>query len=178
MARIVLVTGGARSGKSDFAQGFAEKSKGPHYFVATCQPLDQEMKQRISLHQNQRSPAIWQTIEEPLELAQVITKINRKSTILIDCITLWISNLLHAAKAGGTVFDHVMLDAHLAPLITTLTQSAHTVVIVTNEVGQGIVPANQLARTYRDLVGTCNRVMARHAQTVYLVTCGIPVKIK
>ena len=178
MAKIILVTGGARSGKSDFAQEYAEKLNGPHFFIATCQPLDHEMELRINVHRSTRSSSIWKTIEEPIKLEESITKIEKCSTILIDCLTLWVSNLFFTNLQEDFSLGPKTLDPILEPLMKTMRLRAHTVIMVTNEVGLGIVPENPLARKYRDMVGTCNRYIAKQADEVYLVTCGIPTKIK
>ena len=175
---LVLVTGGCRSGKSDFAQQLAERVDGPRLFVATCPCTDKEMADRIRLHQEARLQAGWQTVEEPVAPAESIRQAGEGTTIVLDCLTLWISNLLIATAERGPL----LTERELIPMVNELARAAGNhcglVIMVSGEVGQGIVPENALARRYRDLVGRCNRCMAAHADQVFLVSCGIPLQLK
>jgi len=178
MARIVLVTGGCRSGKSVFAQQLAESLPGRRVFVATCQPLDDEMRQRIEKHRQERSTTNWQTIEEPLDLADALTRSRDWDVVLVDCLTLWISNLLCNAPRDHADMDEERLAGQCQQVLDACRAHPGTILFVTNEVGLGIVPDNALSRRFRDLVGRCNQVIAAAADHVTLMTCGIPLRLK
>lgn len=178
MGRIILVTGGSRSGKSTYAQHLAESLPGPRAFVATCPVIDNEMDERIRKHRAARADHDWDTIEETLSLADALTAEPRYGVYLVDCLTLWINNLMYAAElAGGTVTEDGIAEVS-QDLTETCRQIDGTVILVTNEVGMGIVPDNALSRRYRDLVGRCNQTIAAEADEVVLVTCGIPLVLK
>jgi len=178
MGKITLITGGSRSGKSSFAQGLAEEHPGSRLFLATCPLTDREMEIRILRHIQDRQKANWETIEEPIHLVRQLAQSGRYDTVLIDCLTLWINNLLHEASTRNRSLD----EDGVALMANTLAEAAGEhpgeVILVTNEVGLGIVPKNKTARLYRDLVGRCNQCIAAAADRVYLVTCGIPLQIK
>ena len=179
MAKIILVTGGARSGKSSYALERAESLSIKRLFVATCPKVDEEMSQRVRRHQLERHGRGWVTIESEIDLSSVFLEhAIGFDVVLIDCLTLWVNNILYNAEGKGTDVD----DYHIGTLCREWLDAAHhfagTVICVTNEVGLGIVPDNALARKYRDLVGTCNQTIGRKADEVILVSCGIPLKIK
>ena len=177
MAKIILITGGARSGKSRHAQILAEALPGERLFIATCPVIDGEMRERISRHQTDRQDRGWKTVEEELNLAEILTASPSAGVVLLDCLTLWISNLLFAASEPDGITEDLI--AGLAEkLAAAARQHPGVVLIVTNEVGLGIVPENPLARRYRDLVGRCNQTIAAVADRVDLVVCGIPMTIK
>lgn len=181
MGSLILVTGGSRSGKSDFAQQRAEDIPGSHLFIATCPSTgmqDTEMDARIHRHQQDREGKGWQTIEEPLQIAQRLSDCEPDSTILIDCLTLWVNNLMYAAEIKGQQVNEEHIKEQAKLLARAVGKHRGTVFMVTNEVGLGIVPDNPAARLYRDLVGRCNQVMGWAADQVFLVTCGIPQQIK
>ncbi len=177
MAMVILVTGGSRSGKSAFAQDLAESLPGKRFFLATCPHTDAEMSARIRRHQADRQAGVWQTIEEPLRLAEVLGRCPAGSVVLLDCLTLWISNLLHAGDREEQMLGEDQVEEECRRLLAAADQ-LHTLVMVTNEVGSGIVPENALARRYRDLVGRCNQCMGRAADQVHLVVCGVPLRIR
>lgn len=177
MAEIVLVTGGARSGKSDYALNRAEQIGGSKCFVATCEVLDQEMAERVRKHRQDRDGSLWTTVEETLAVASVIGR-NKYDVYLIDCLTLWISNVMAEFEQRGAVCGEVAIAEEITSIIDNALELSGTVVVVSNEVGMGIVPDNALARKYRDLVGLCNRMVAAAAAEVVLVSCGIPLHIK
>ncbi len=177
MAEIILVTGGCRSGKSSFALELAEKKAEKRLFIASCPRIDGELDERIALHIRQRGGRGWQTIEEELELAEVIEENNEYDVILVDCLTLWVNNLLFKETDPGS-FDAKMMGVHCRVLAESAKKNPGSVIFVTNEVGMGIVPENSLARLYRDLVGSCNQFMAKEANQVFLVSCGIPLQLK
>lgn len=167
-AKLILITGGARAGKSAFAQEWAHAlGDGKVSFIATAQALDEEMSQRIEQHQGDR-PAIWETLEEPLEVPYALS-LAQGGVVLLDCLTLWVSNLMHAGRE---------VLPELENLLAIRAETQKVLLVVTNEVGMGIVPDNALARAYRDLLGAANRRLAEEADVVYLLVSGIPVKIK
>ncbi len=174
MASITLITGGCRSGKSDFAREYAESLEGEHHFIATCPIYDKDMKSRIEDHQKNRDEKIWQTTEELTNLKKVLTSFNNNEVILVDCITLWISNL--------TYKKHNLHEYDIEPVITELLVALDTLdlelIFVTNEVGMGLVPSDVLSRQYRDMVGKVNQLIAKVSDHVYFVRCGIPIMIK
>ena len=173
MRDIFFVIGGCRSGKSSHALKIADQLPGNNkYFIATLEPYDSEMKQRVLLHQKERDKNFI-TIEEPLEIGKKIKELdNGKNLFLIDCITLWISNLLLLKNDP----DYVMLEVE--KLIQSIDEINSSLIIVSNEVGTGIVPENKLARQYRDLTGFANQKIAKKMDNVIWMVAGIPVKIK
>ena len=178
MAKIILVTGGTRSGKSSFALQIAEKMPQPHCFIATCRVSDQEMAERVKKHQDERTEKIWKTVEEPLDLLSAFRNNLNYSSYLVDCLTLWVSNIMEQNYQSDTFCDENDLKREINQLFNYLKNIESTVIFVTNEVGMGIVPENQLARRYRDLVGFCNRLIASRADEVILVSCGLPLYLK
>ena len=170
---IIFVTGGARSGKSDFAQDLAEKLEGKRLFLATAQAFDEEMHRRIEKHREQRGNR-WDTVEEPIYIGRALrSAVGSYATILIDCLTLWMSNLLLEYQDQDEKMSEIMDD-----FFSSIDEFDGTIISVSNEVGMGIVPDNKLARDYRDQLGFLNQRMARRADEVYALLSGIPVKIK
>jgi adenosyl cobinamide kinase/adenosyl cobinamide phosphate guanylyltransferase len=175
---LTLVTGGARSGKSGCAMTLAGGRPGAKAFIATAEALDAEMALRIAKHKESRPPG-WETFEEPVEAAPLLSSISgRFGAVVLDCLTLWLSNIL----SRGTELSHGAdgVEKRMAALVSAAAQAGRVcdVYVVTNETGMGIVPDNELARRFRDLAGTLNADMARAADEVYLLVSGIPVKIK
>lgn len=170
---LIFVIGGCRSGKSRHALQLAEEMPGDRkIYIATCVPQDDEMKQRVARHQKERSQ-IWQTVEAPLHLPQAITENSPEADVLlVDCLTLWVSNLLMETD------DEKTLAANISQLIDALGKAASPVVLVSNEVGAGIVPENRLARQYRDIIGWVNQAVAKTAGKVTWMVAGIPVTVK
>lgn len=162
---IVLIGGGSRSGKSSFALSYARRSGERRGFLATAEAFDDEMRERIERHREDRGPD-FVTLEEPLEIERVIAD-HSFDVLVIDCLTLWLSNLLHA---GRSLYFDGFIDA--------AAQSPMTCVLVTNEVGCGIVPENALARQFRDLAGTLNQQVAARAAEVYWMVFGVPMRVK
>ena len=169
--RIVLVLGGAASGKSEHALRIAGP-RGPRAFVATGQGLDGEMAARIARHQATRSTD-WETVEEPLEVEAWFAKHGLQyRTILFDCVTLWLSNLIGAGTNEAAI--HMRVGA----LLKSMQTACARVVIVSNELGMGLVPADACTRGFRDLAGRVNQLIAGTADEVYLVVSGIPIRLK
>ena len=175
---LILVTGGSRSGKSAFAQQYAERSTGPRLFIATCPCTDKEMADRIRLHQQARTDKGWLTVEEQMQPAAAINNAGDGTCILLDCLTLWINNLLFKSREQGKLLTEEEMISLADRLADAAKNHRGTVIMVTGEVGQGIVPENALARRYRDLVGRCNQCVARRADHVFLVSCGIALRLK
>ena len=167
--RSLLVLGGARSGKSRYAQNLAEQSGKQRVFIATAEAGDAEMTKRIGLHRAERGAA-WRTVEAPLALAEALAQAASPDTIvLVDCLTLWLSNLMLAGR------DVVVESRRLAGAITALTGPA---IFVSNEVGAGIVPDNRLARDFRDAQGRLNQIIAAACDSAVLVAAGLPLTLK
>lgn len=177
MGKLIVVTGGARSGKSSFAQDLAESLEGPRTFLATCPRVDSEMDDRIQKHIADRAKKNWDTIEEEVALAQVLAN-SAASVILIDCLTLWVNNLLYLNESQGLDFSESEMVDHCHQLLKECKKYQGTIICVTNELGSGIVPENKTARLYRDLVGRCNQTLAAQADEVVLVSCGLPLYLK
>jgi adenosylcobinamide kinase/adenosylcobinamide-phosphate guanylyltransferase len=177
MGQTIFITGGARSGKSRFAEQLAAGYGAPLGYLATAQSLDDEMGQRIRKHQRRRGDA-WKTIEEPLHLSQALTlNDGRFNVILVDCLTLWLSNLLLLDDEPREESETRVMDA-VQLLAKTLRNMTTPVIIVTNEVGMGIVPENRLARIFRDIAGQANQIIAAAAGEAWLVASGIPLRLK
>jgi len=177
---MILVTGGGRSGKSLYAQRLAEALPGPRVYVATATPFDTELRERVTKHQKDRLAGGWSvTVEEPIALAQAIREAPPTGVILVDCLTMWVGNLMWAAEREGTAAP---TEAAVAGLCGEVAAAARerggTVVFVTNEVGLGIVPDNPASRLYRDLLGRCNQVLAAATDTVVLMVSGLPLMLK
>ncbi len=177
MAEIIMITGGARSGKSSYALLLGERLSNSRAFVATCPDSseldDPELQIRVARHQKERRQRGWPTIEERHDIAAAIANAGVE-LVLVDCLTLWVNNLLFV-KHDISEQD---IQVECKKIIKVCRNLQGKIIFVTNEVGCGIVPENTLARRYRDLVGRCNQVMAEGADQVYLVVSSIPVKIK
>ena len=174
--RIVLILGGARSGKSSYAQQLAAERGGRVLFCATAQALDDEMQQRINAHRQSR-PFDWDTLEIADGLADALEGVAGKyDTVIIDCITLLAANCLGETDDPATA--EKVVGAEVDTLIELMVRSACSFILVSNEVGSGIVPDNKLARTYRDALGRANQGLARAAHEVILMTAGLPLKLK
>lgn len=178
MARVILVTGGSRSGKSSYAQRRAEEAASKKLFVATSPNVDAEMNERIEKHKQDRLGKGWDTVEEQVNLTQVIDSNQDYKVILIDCLTLWINNLMFQEEEAQQDIDEKTVEKLCRKLSHCCTSHPGTIFFVTNEVGSGIVPESATTRLYRDLVGRCNQVIAAFADEVILVSCGIPLTLK
>ncbi|TLM67181.1 MAG: bifunctional adenosylcobinamide kinase/adenosylcobinamide-phosphate guanylyltransferase [Deltaproteobacteria bacterium] len=168
---VTLVLGGAASGKSRFAQGLAECRPGPLLYVATAQAGDDEMAGRIARHRQARGER-WRTLEAPLDLTVLATAAAGHGAVLVDCATLWLTNLLLAGGSAEAVWPAV------EAFIATFDRLPAPLILVSNEVGQGIVPEHALARAFRDLAGQVNQRLAARADRVWLVAAGLPLALK
>ena len=174
--KMVLILGGARSGKSSYAQKIAADRGGKVLFCATAQPLDKDMRERIRAHRRSR-PSGWDTLEASDNLAAALEgKTGKYATVIVDCITLLAANCIgritDSRKAGKCV------DVEIRDLIRLMQRSPCNFILVSNEVGGGIVPDNALARVYRDALGRANQQLAAAAGQVILMTAGLPLKLK
>ncbi|MCA1494167.1 bifunctional adenosylcobinamide kinase/adenosylcobinamide-phosphate guanylyltransferase [Sinorhizobium alkalisoli] len=166
----ILVLGGARSGKSRFAERLAETSGLKMHYVATGRAFDDEMRDRIVHHKAARQGKGWTTHEEPLDLVGVLARIDaRDRVILVDCLTLWVTNLMMEGRDMAAAF---------AALADFLPGAQARLVFVSNEVGLGIVPENRMARAFRDHAGRLHQIVAEKSAEVYLVAAGLPLKMK
>ena len=177
MRQLILILGGARSGKSRHAQELAwELAADDVLYVATAEPLDDEMQQRITNHRAER-PATWQTLESPCDLASAMQSSPSKALILIDCVTLLVSNILMRHLEDEDAFCQAV-DDEIAALLAHHQQGHATWVVVSNELGLGLVPDNRLGRIYRDVLGRANQQLAAQADTVLFMVAGIPMTVK
>ena len=168
-ARITLVLGGARSGKSTHAEALLDDHAGPRLYIATAQGRDDEMAARIAAHRARRGPG-WRTVEAPLALAETLEAESRAgSALLVDCLTLWLSNLMEAGRD---------IAAEIERLVACLGRLEGRTVLVSNEVGLGIVPENATARAFRDHAGRLNQAVAQAAERVVFVAAGLPLTLK
>jgi adenosylcobinamide kinase/adenosylcobinamide-phosphate guanylyltransferase len=169
---LTLVLGGARSGKSAYARRAAEREAerrgGRLIMIATAEALDAEMAHRIARHRDERGPA-WTTLEEPLDLAEAIERLTHKDVAVVDCLTLWLNNLMYRDRPLGPAFDALARIARASDCALFL---------VSNEVGQGLVPENALARRFRDEAGLLHQRLAQVADTVVFVTAGLAQTLK
>jgi adenosylcobinamide kinase/adenosylcobinamide-phosphate guanylyltransferase len=165
---LTLVLGGARSGKSRYAEALIARSAKPWVYIATAEARDDEMAERIKAHQARRGEG-WQTVEAPHDLPGALKNASANAAVLVDCLTLWLSNLMEGS------FD---IDAEIARLQQSLKGRTGATVLVSNEVGLGIVPDNALARRFRDWQGQLNQRMAAQAARVVMMVAGIPIAVK
>ena len=186
--KLIFVTGGARSGKSSFALEMAnsittlqsppwqggDERRGRKCYLATAQALDSEMEERIAKHKAERGPD-WDSIEEPLRVAEKIEEVKgRYDVVLFDCLTLWVSNLMLKDEKSEVRSQ----KSDIENLIDVCKKTNATTIVVSNEVGLGIVPDNALARRFRDLAGTANQLFGQAADEAYFVVSGIPMRLK
>ena len=175
--RIVLVTGGSRSGKSAYAEKLGESISDDRVYIATCPPIDEEIQKRIARHKRERAGKGWKTIEEERDVSGVIHSLKNAKVVVVDCLTLWINNILFGLDDGQLPSeDDIVRDCET--LISACDAFAGSVIFVTNEVGMGLVPADPVSRRYRDLVGRCNQTIARGADQVVFMVSGIPFHLK
>ena len=173
--QLVLVLGGARSGKTSCAESLARQGERT-LFVATAEALDDDMRRRIMKHREHR-PASWATLEEPLDPAAAIpSALDGHDTLLLDCLTVWVSNLLLAL--GDEAGAEAEILARAGALLDLYEQTDTRWILVSNEVGLGVIPATELGRRYRDLLGRVNQLVASRADKVYLMVAGLALELK
>ncbi len=180
----ILILGGARSGKSRFAEQLATGLGGRVLFVATAEPLDEEMHLRIERHKKDR-PKTWRTVEVPTSVAKAIGEyVEDVDVVILDCLSMLLTNLISLAHDSVELeqvnYDAVEkeMSAELEGLVTLAEDHPFQLIIVSNELGMGLVPVSPVGRAYRDLLGRANQFIARHADRVYLVVAGIPLELK
>lgn len=166
---MIFLTGGARSGKSSLAVALARRHDGPVRYIATASPEDEEMESRIASHRRSR-PESWTVVEAPLELGKAVGESARHEMIVIDCVTLWISNLMVDT-------DDEDILRRVDEVVETLTARTDPSIVVSNEVGSGLVPMNLVGRRFRDLHGTANQAFAAASDQAYLVVAGRPLTL-
>lgn len=172
MGKLIFITGGARSGKSKYALKLAKNISRKVLFLATGVAKDEEMKKRIEEHKKSR-PTYWETVEETKDIASTLLNIKSSyKVVIIDCLTFFISNLLLDGINEKTILEEIR------KIVEIILKNDYTVIVISNEVGGGIVPDNELGRKFRDTAGLANQIVAESAQQVYLVVSGIPLKIK
>lgn len=176
MGDILFVTGGARSGKSTFAEHLARRSDAPVVYLATMEPGDDELRDRIQRHRSRR-PAAWTTVEEPLTISEALGETPSEACVLIDCISLWVTNRLMTLGTDEPDLDAIAgleraLDAEVDALIDAARARTGTTIAVTNEVGGGIVPPYPLGRVYRDVLGRVNQRISCAADRAWLLVSG------
>jgi len=173
-SELVMITGGVRSGKSALAQSLAEEANASVLFVATAQALDEEMAKRIRQHQRSR-PESWATLEEPLNVAEVLRRYPAGyGLVVVDCLTLWATNLLLKNESA----DDKSVLGPVEELLRWQKKIGVNMIVVTNEVGMGVIPANAISRRFSDLLGKANQLLADAADKVYLMVSGLPVQLK
>ncbi|WP_419749820.1 bifunctional adenosylcobinamide kinase/adenosylcobinamide-phosphate guanylyltransferase [Terrisporobacter petrolearius] len=185
MSNIILVTGGARSGKSSFAESLCIKQKNKTAYIATSVAFDDEMKNRVKKHQESR-PKNWKTYEIYKDIYSIVEELNKNhDTVIMDCVTLMVNNLMftHGIEVDEATSEELNeLENYIREQITKLLEAVKKTnlyfVIVTNEIGMGIVPENKLSRIYGDFVGRANQLIASYSNEVYFVVSGIPMKVK
>jgi len=175
---MIFVSGGSRSGKSRYAESRAKEIPGQRTYIATCPIIDQEMEQRIARHREQRTDQNWITIEEPTDLVRALNDSIESKVVLIDCLTLWINNLLYDAQSAQQNLSEDDIRARCEEVTEACRRGNRTIIMVTNELGMGLVPADPVSRLYRDLIGCCNQSLAALSDEVVFMVSGHPLFLK
>lgn len=178
--KLILVLGGSRSGKSEFAEKIAERSGKRIIYIATAAIRDEEMAERVKLHQRRR-PKDWVTVEEEKDVLGVLGRGVKEDVFLLDCATIWLTNLLLDQQHSGADIAPNKKGTQIMEQVASLAETVESgldLIVVSNEVGLGIIPEHPLGRLFRDLAGKANQVLASRADSVYLVVAGIPMEIK
>jgi len=179
-AEVILILGGARSGKSRFAQRLASGLGHRVLYVAPLVPLDEEMRRRVELHQKSR-PSSWRTLEAPTSVAKAMREhIADAEVVILDCITLLVANLMSPAELAGINYEAIQreMTTELEALLACVDDSSASLIIVSNEVGSGLVPPYPSGRAFRDLLGEANQFIAERADKVYMMIAGLPLELK
>ena len=176
MSNFIFITGGRRSGKSSYALELAESMGEKRLYIATAEALDDEMKERIARHREERGDS-WDTAEEPIDIVNILAHSKKYNVILIDCLTLWLCNIMHSGEPNNEPDDETIMR-HINSLADSCSSSDTKVIAVTNELGLGIIPGDPLSRRFTDLAGIMNQRMAAAADRVVMTVSGIPLTIK
>ena len=167
----LLVLGGTRSGKSAWAESVVGRHPPPYIYIATAQALDDEMKLRIERHRERRKGGLWETVESPIELCAALNSLKKtQRPVLVDCLSLWLNNLLCSTT--------IEAESAVDEVCAVIEAVDYPLVVVSNDTGGGIVPDNSLARRFQDLCGLTNQKLARICASVFLVTAGLPLRLK
>lgn len=176
--RLRFVLGGARSGKSAYAERRAQAVADRKAYIATCPKIDDEISERIAKHRESRAGKGWITVEEPLSLVRALEQVRDYPVVLVDCLTLWVNNLLYTAGQRGERLSESRMQSETDAVLDAARAVAGEVFFVSNEVGLGIVPGDAESRLYRDLVGRCNQRVAQRADEVVFLVAGIAQQLK
>ncbi len=177
--KLILVLGGSRSGKSEFAEKIAADTNKRVAYIATASICDEEMAKRVRLHQERR-PGNWVTVEEEIDVPGVLGKYGQGDALLLDCVTVWITNLLTDQQSDQKTAS-IKIEQHIleqAARITEAVEYGADLIVVSSEVGLGLIPEYPLGRIFRDLAGKVNQLLAAKADSVFLLVAGIPMEIK
>jgi len=172
MSKIILIAGGAKSGKTKFALKMLCENQGPLFYLATCPRIDGEMDEKIENHKKERLGLNIETIEEEIDIKKVLESMNNEASVMMDCLTLWINNLIYHQK------DLSESDVEQEIIHSFKSSKAKSIYVVTNEVGQGLVPLEKESRKYRDLLGKANQCLGEICDEAYLMSCGLSLKLK
>ena len=178
MSNLIYISGGCRSGKSRYAQQLAEELPGKRAYIATCPKIDNEMAKRIELHQQERAGRGWTTIEAPLELTKTIAAANEFDILLVDCLTLWVNNLLYTAEQRKEQLNESDIKDKCRELVASCRRKSQTIIFVSNELGMGLVPADATSRRYRDCLGRCNQTVAQNCDKAVFMVSGLPLNLQ
>ena len=180
MSNFIFITGGRRSGKSSYALELAESIGEKRLYIATAEMLDSEMKERAITHKKERGDS-WDTVEEPIALVNILEQSKKYDVILIDCLTLWLCNIMHSGDPDNepdNEIDNETIMKHIRSLADSCAGSDIKIIAVTNEIGLGVTPDNALSRRFADLAGLMNQLMAAKADKAIMVVSGIVLTIK
>jgi len=178
VGRIIYVTGGRRSGKSAFAQAMAERVTGAKVYVATCPVIDQETAARVEAHKKARQGKGWATVEEEHDLTGAIRRAGDADAVLVECLTLWLNNLMYREERDGREASREMVTKEMESALGAASAARGAVIFVSNEVGLGIIPDNPLSRKFSDMAGIINQQAAARSDEAYLVVSGLAQKLK
>lgn len=178
MSKIIYISGGCRSGKSDYAESTACNISPKKLYLATCPVFDPEMKQRVERHKQNRADDGWDTVEEEINIAQVIRNSKDYDVVLVDCLTLWLNNLIYSAKKNQNLITEGDIVRLCEEIIQACRRAGNTIIFVSNEIGMGIVPESESVRLFRDLCGICNQEIAKASDEAVCVISGLPLHLK